>query len=329
MPNDPGSTSSNYNMSKSSLNSTRLPRRNKKAPFTKKPKAAKKVVVDNKQSQMINRLSKQIYHLEMSKYGKVQQNYHTLRSVINPTGAAPCCLDLTDFTCSRPTGPSGATGAGVYQHAGATNPQVTNWSIVPYSNNIYWENQNSDQPDTGSYLAMNATYFVEVKGVNALDNTRIRFDVISQRAEALALDNFDAAVLPETLGYMKHLAQPMGAASNRINPTFFKKYFTKTVFINSSKTDQYSKGTTANIMRFSFKIKPNKVCTQRVTRPTIGSLDPAAEVNNGNFGPENVHPTQPLWLVISTDDLSSIGDAVSVDISRRIVWRDTIGAAVF
>ncbi len=326
--NQPSSTGNNNNMRRYALKGK--PKFNKKAKFPKKPKQAKKYQVDSSQSAIINKLSKQVFALQMSKYGKVQQNYHTLERSLIPTQQGPLCLDLTDFTCARPASPQGGSGAQIYQHVGGgSNPPVSQWTIQPYTSNFYWKEQNKDQPDGGAYLAMSATYFVEVVGVNSLDNTRIRFDVISQKPEGI-LPNTVAGttnVLPDTLGELKHLAQPMGSSSNRINPVYFRKYFAKTVFINSTKSDPNVKGTTANIMRFSFKIKPNKLCTQNLTNPSVGNLDPQPEVLSGNFGPANVHPCQPLWLLISTDDQSPLGDAVSVNMSRRILWRDTIGSA--
>ena len=335
--NQPSSTGSNYNVPKGA--STKIPKRNKKAKFRKVPKVAKKAKIDNQQSAIINKLSKQVHSLQMAKYGKVQQNYHTLRTALLPTGAKPCCLDLTDFTCYRTVTPGevGATsdGAIVYQHTGGNLPsEISKWTVVPYQDNYYWNVQNLDAPDGGAYLAMNATYFVEVQGINALDNTRVRFDVISQKASGI-IDQPGAQlqVLPNTLKYMKHLAQPMGANSNRINPVYFKKYFSKTVFINSQPPSEQTTGfkthaTTANIIRFSFKLKPNKLCTQRKTNPTVSNIDPQNAEPRGNFGPYNVHPCQPLWLVISTDDQSTIGDAVQVNISRRIMWRDPVGQAI-
>lgn len=326
--NQPQSTSSNHNQSKAARG--KPPRRNKKAKFSKPPPKARKAKVDNQQSSIINKLSKQVYSLQMSKYGKVQQNYHTLDEVLIPTSSSPLCLDLTDFTCNRPDNPSAPAGALVYQHIPGVGPPSTpsKWTKQPYEDNYYWKNQNQDQPDGGAYLAKSATYFVQIRGVNALDNTRIRFDVVSQKPNSI-IGSASASnlFLPDTLTHMKHLAEPMGSASNRINPIYFRKYFSKTVFMNSTKTDGNTKGTTANIIRFSFKLKPNKLCTQQVTNPTVGNLDPALEIPRGNFGPYNVHACQPLWLIISTDDRTALGDAVEVNMSRRIVWADTIGSA--
>lgn len=343
--NDPGSTSSNYNQSRSAAK-PRAPRRNRKVPFQKPARKARKKIVDNKQSKMINKLSKQVYQLQMQSYGSVQQNLHTLDRTLVPTAATPCCLDLTDFTCERVVnGVAVSHGARVFQ-ARTLAPQwgaVSKWKKSSYiQDNYYWKEQNQDQPDTGKYLAMNCTYFVEVFGNPNLDNTRIRFDLIAQKPEAIHPQAVVGAstpqtprVLPFSLTHLQQLAVPH---INRINPVYFKKYFTKTIFINSSKTNANTKGTTANIQRFSFKLNPNKIMSQVETNPQVGDVPIVdettgvvglqAEIPHGNFGPLNVSPLQPLWLLISTDDqVSSVGDQVNIKMSRRVVWRDAVGGS--
>lgn len=337
--NMPMSTGSNHNQ-KPENRKTLPPKRNKKMRYQKPNTKAKRV--DNKQSAAINKLSKQVYSLQMKSFGSIQQNLHSLARPLIPTSTTPLCLDLTDFTCERGNVPAGTfqQGARVFQ-AGPLPPYystASNWERNAVTiDNLYWKNQNADQPDTGKYLAMNATYFVEVKGRPNLDNTRIRFDVISQRPEAILQPSPSSVplVLPDSLKYCTHLAQPH---INRINPVYFKKYFSKTVFINSSKNDAQTKGTTANIQRFSFRITPKKIVEQVQTNPELGygavvdentgTVGLQQEEPLGNFGPRNVSPTQPLWLVISSDDdIASVGDQVEVLMSRRVVWRDHVGAA--
>ncbi len=336
--NQPMSSSSNHNTKRSRRS---VSKKGKKLQFQRYKKtglsAAKRV--DNKQTAAINKLSKQVFSLQMSKYGKVQQNYHNMVEVIKPTGTQPICFDMTDFTCER----SGYNQAGgsIYQYQAPNVAEVTNWHRNDILlNNYYWENQNQDAPDTGSYLAMDATYFFEIKGNRNLTDTRIRIDIIAQKPGAVLPDAAGAAttslVLPATLGYFKHLTRPY---LNRINPSFFKKYLTKVIYINSSKTDPNVKGTTGNNMRFSLQIKPNKLCVQNETNPTIGGAifqndtDPAVppalepEYAQGNFGPLNVPSEQPLWCMISSDDPAGGTQEVEVLVSRRIRWRDAIGSA--
>jgi len=344
--NQPSSTGSNYNQMRSSH--ATAPKKMRAVKYRKYKKTGKPAQkrVDNKQTSAINALAKKVYQLELSKYGKVQQNFHKLERTLVPTNVQPLCFDLTDFTCARNI----VSGGAVWQHGlvPPVNVSPASYWIKAQSANYYWNNDNDDQPDGGAYLAKMATYFVEVIGNVALSNTRVRFDVISQKSNAL-LPNAQSIVdqnLPDTLNDMKHLAE--FGTCNRINPTFFKKYFTKTVYLNSSKLDRARKGTTSNNIRFSFTIRPNKVCIQNETNPQVGGgivaddtdptiMDQQVEIDRGNFGPNNVPATQPLWCLISTDDPKDPDPLppgqqphkVEVRIHRRIVWADALGSSSF
>lgn len=355
--NQPSSTSSNHNQSKDAQK-RRPPKKNKKSRTYRSNKKT-----DKAQSAMINKLSKQVYKLQMASFGKVQQNFHSLTKSLIPTNTRPLCFDLTDFTCIRGPVTAGTPdrrryGGHVYQHTGGTpQDRVSNWernSVV--LDNPYWKQENFDQPDTGAYLCMNCTYMVDITtyggGANqagavldtGINNARIRFDIIGQRPEGVLPNPSSgtgvpvSATLPETLGHMKHLCEPH---LNRINPSYFKKYFSEVLYFNSSKTSNV-KGTTANKMRFSFKLKPNKICRQNQTNPQVGGsivqyddvlqIGQQVEIDGGNFGPLNVNPTQPLWCVISTDHIHDNSSPArhpyfSVNISRRVVWRDELGGA--
>lgn len=342
MANQPFSSSSNRNVRNTARNA--VPKKpSKKVEYRKHSKKGlpAQKMYDNKQTNAINKLQKQVYGLQMSKYGKTQQNFHTLSGTLGLPAHPllpnnPMCLDLTDFTCQRGV----INGGSVYRlGVGTAIEQIANWERNALAlDNFYWENQNEDQPDTGAYLAMDATYFVEVSGGRALSNVRIRFDVIAQKPDAVipsaATATTESLALPDTLVYMKSLCQPH---LNRINPSFFKKYMTKIIFINSDKQNLYNKGTTANKMRFSFTIKPNKLCIQNETNPQVGGgiiendttlvQEQQEEYDRGNFGPLNVPATQPLWLLISTDDGNDDNLNVNIKISRRIRWKDTLGSS--
>ena len=353
--NQPISSGSNHNQS--SYSKDKAPKRNKKLKFRKPKKTAK--TVNNKQSAMINKLSKQVYKLQMSSYGKVQQNFHQLYGrPLTVSNLKPICLDLTDFTCSRgpeTAGVPASYGAEIYQLVppNIAPSSVNHWRIKPpsatYGENLYWKDQNLDQVDTGAYLAMSATYFVEVEGLPVAQNTRVRFDIISQKPDAILPAERIVApatplpkLLPDTLRYLQNIADP---TENRINPVYFKKYMSKTIFLNSTKGNtagSTTRGTTANKMRFSFRITPNKLCVQSETNPQVGDgvvindnpppVDGAQpEYPRGNFGPRNVPATQPLWLLISSDnklDPNPLNNLVQVKLSRRVVWRDHIGSSM-
>lgn len=319
--------------SKSGTNKNKVPRKYKKIKSSGKGKKT-----DKKQNSMINSLSRDIYKLKMSQFGSVQINYHRLTAVLTPIDTKPLCLDLTDFSCTRVSALGvNIPGADVFQ-AAATGTTVSSgiahWGITGTNvlNNIYWNKVNADGPDTGKYLAMKMTYFISVTGDRNLDNTRIRFDVVSQRpgtvtTQLTPLPANAPLVLPFTLGYFRQL---VGGIDNRISSQHFKKYYSKTIYINSvpSGTGDVH-GTTGNTQNFSFTFTPNKLCVQNVTNPvfTPGNQS-TADIGLGQWGPNNVPFTQPLWLIISTDDkVATVGDAVNIKIARKIVFRDHIGSA--
>ncbi len=355
--NQPISSGSNQNQSKYAKD--KAPKHNKQLKYRKHKKTgvSQEKRVDNKQTKMINKLSNQVYKLQMKSYGKVQQNFHVLYGrPLTVNRLQPICLDLTDFTCARGPEVAGlpfSFGAEIYQLVppNLAPSSVNNWRIKPpsatYGDNLYWQHQNLDQVDTGAYLAMSATYFIEVEGLPVAENTRVRFDVISQKSESILPAQRIVApatpltkLLPDTLRYFQNIADP---TENRINPTYFNKYMSKTVFLNSTKgntTGSTTRGTTANKMRFSFKLNPNKLCVQSETNPQVGDgivqndnppPDDGAQVEypRGNFGPRNVPATQPLWLLISSDNEqdADLGN-IQVRLSRRVVWRDHLGSSM-
>ena len=290
--------------------------------------------VDNKQTAQINKLTDQVYQLQMSKFGNTQQNYHSVAEQLKPTGTGPICFDMNDYTCER----GQVLGGNIYQHIPGVIDvsSVSHWIRNTQGQNYYWQNQNEDQPDGGSYLAMDATYFFSLRGNRSLSDTRVRVDVIAQKSEtafpAGVGINQESLSLPDTLGEFKHLCDPF---QNRINPTYFTKVLTKIVYINSSKTDPHVKGTTGNRMRFSVTVRPNRVMIQNETNPQVGggivAFDSGGtgeqqEYDRGNFGPLNVPVTQPLWCILSTDDPAG-GNEVICEISRRIRWKDALGSA--
>ncbi len=337
--------SSSSNTNTNSSRRQMAPKRSKKVKFQryKRTGVSGQKRTDNKQSSAINNLQKKVYKLEMSKFGQVQQNYHSAASILKPTDKKPIVFDMKDFTCER----GEILGGRFWQYdptVAVNEPfliQPSNWFRSTALGEHYWGSQNDDQPDGGSYLALDSTYFFEVKGSRALSDTRVRIDIVSQKATASTIGQGSAVApqslaLPNTLRYLTDLAQPY---KNRINPSYFKKYISKVIYINSSKTNPGVKGTTGNTMRFSLKLKHNSVCIQHQTNPQVGGgiiqlegdpLPPFSEepeLIGGNFGPYNVPIDQPLYCIISTDDSGGTAspDEVQVLVSRRVRWRDALG----
>jgi len=295
-------------------------------PKTKKP--TRNYVKNN--SKAINDLSRDIKKLKMSQYGRVQQNFQIANNTVSPTAALPVLFDATDITCFRERGGQiFSQGCRMWQY----NPlgvlgNPGGFNIQDNLGNPFWENQNNDIVNGGCYFPTYIKYFFEISGNRSLDNTRVRVDFFSARTNThiQSTSVADITRLPTALNHLSEMASPQ---ENRLNKVFFKRYITKTVFINSSKTDQYTKGTTSNIKRFNITLHPKKARYQADTTPdTKNDPDvPAGLIDTGTFGPYNVPAEAPLWCLISTDDLLATGDSVVVNISRICRWRDPIGSA--
>lgn len=338
--NQPINQSSNHNASREMNQSKRPPKKNKH--LNVKGKKAPRKRVDKQQNSLINKLSKQVYSLQMSKWGKIQQNFQTVLEPFYVTEGQPAVFDLTDVSCKRTNSVGALThnGCRIYRApaVGSETEILPNiWSIdsTYINNNFYWAEQNKDGPDTGGYFLDSVTYFIKVTGRQSLDDTRIRFDVVSQKPGTLdgrtvptgPGGSSSALVLPWTITSFKGLV----GARNRINPIYFKKYFSKVVYINSTPApDSGLHPTTGNTQMFSFKLKPKKAVFQKKTDPLYmpGQL-PASGALDSPYGPDNIGSyLTPLHLIISTDDpVANNGDQVSITMSRRVVFRDMMGSA--
>ncbi len=298
--------------------------------ITKPKKTTKASIQRNAVS--VYTLAKQVKQLKMSQVGEIQRNFQNLvADFLIPTAKYPLLLDTTDFSCFRAIPGPGlvAQGAQVYQNDGLGNIiPVSGFNVQDWFNNPFWSRQNTDLCDTGKYLPVWAKYTIRIEGDRALDNTRVRFDLFSANAKAIVPGAGAApatnVILPSALVHMNDMANPV---LNRLNPTYFKRYRTKTKFMNSSKTDPNVKGTTANIQYYTFTIHPKKMKYQATSQPD-NPQDPSPEIQDGNFGPLNIPVDSPLWLMISTDDLTATAsDRVKINISRECKWRDGLGSA--
>lgn len=300
-------------------------------PAAPKVKKTVKTYV-RKNAYKIADLKRDVMFLKRARHGAIQQNLQTTDgSPMFPTRSFPILTDLTDFTCYRPatTVPPvpARDGCRFYQYS-PTGLQTTGiYTINNFNNSPYWKNQNVDTVDTGKYMPVMARYTIRVEGRNSLDNTRVRIQVFQARSSAIIPFNASGVTsLPSGLTFLDNMADP---TLNRLNPVFFKEYrrLGKTIFINSTKTDSQTKGTTGNIFYYTFTIRPKKMKYQTLTVPNTPN-DPNEGPDEGAFGPLEISPESPLWMLVSTDDDVGVpNQAVSVRVSRRCMWRDPIGSS--
>lgn len=308
------------------------PRRKRRPAAPPAKKTVKSYV--RKNAYKIADCKRDIHFLKMARFGSIQINFQKTNRQLIPTKTRPVLFDMMDFTCLRPAAAPvpQSDGAILYQYntAGTSLTQASLWHInSSLALNPYWLGQNRDIPDTGKYLPVSAHYTFRVVGEPKLDNTRVRIQVFRVKPRTFIPNTqttpTNNLVLPTAMNNLESMASPI---ENRLSRVHFKCYADKWIFLNSTKIDLSTKGTTSNIQYRTIKINPKKkrVRTQALTNPPVkGSTDPAFE--EGNFGPLQCPVTEPLWCLISTDDETAIGDYVSVLISRRLVWRDPVGMA--
>lgn len=311
--------------------------RSKKAVPARKPRATRAMAA-YKRSRAINVNRSMIRSLKKQMQGPIQKNFQKMTRAVVPISSRPVAFDLTDFTCYNVAKepPSTTTdGCRIYQYnnLGAL-ASVSSWSKASMIDNPFWASMNQDIPDTGQYLPVRVDYTFKMEGIPSLDNTHVRFDVFSAKPQVYAAGSINNdTVMPVCLKHMTALAE---GDQNRINSTFFRKYFTKHFFFNSHKVPATAanptQGTTSNIKYCKFSIRPKKVRHQKVTNP-IDPMDNRTEsgVDASNYGYLNVPINEPLWVVISCTDVTTLPvpstDFLSVTGSRMCVWRDELGGA--
>lgn len=306
--------------------------RSKKAVPARKPRASRKMAT-YRRARAINTNRSMIRSLKRQMAGPIQKNFQILDRAVVPISSGPVAFDLTDFTCrnvAQEAPGTITTGCRLYQYnpLGALT-EVSGWSKTVMASNPFWASVNQDIPDSGQYLPVRVDYTFKLEGIPSLDNTHVRFDVFSARPQVqTAGAQLNDTIMPVCLKHMNALAE---GDQNRINSTFFKKYFTKHFFFNSHKNQApTTQGTTGNIKYCKFSIRPKKVRHQKVTNP-VDVLDNRPEVPGGNYGYLNVPINEPLWVVISCTDVTTLPapdiDFLSVTASRMCCWRDESGGA--
>jgi len=306
-------------------------RRRKPSVAAPAPKKTVKTYV-RKNAFKIADIKRDVRFLKMARFGSIQINFQKTDRTLIPIKTRPVLFDMMDFTCRRDAAPPAPASSGClcyqYNVAGSAVQAASTWHInSTLAANPYWLGQNRDIPDTGKYLPVSAQYTFRIEGNPSLDNTRVRLQVFAVKSRTYVPNSVASnnLVLPTALNNLENMANPV---ENRLSRVHFKCYADKWVFLNSSKTNDDTKGTSANIKYKSIKVNPKRkhLRNQAVSNPET-PMDPDAEFPDGNYGPLNCPITEPLWCLISTDDESSLLDSVEVTISRRVVWRDPIGMA--
>jgi len=179
-----------------------------------------------------------------------------------------------------------------------------------------------------------------------LDDTRVRIDIIRQK-KAIQGDIWNpqqglSTFMPHIANGLKYLA---GFNSNEIPRDTFQVLQTRHVYLNSkgqanvadtAADRNTTDATTVPTKYCHIKLRLNKVCKQLESslNESTGADNIEQDVHTedhtdskGNYSFDNQHPLSNIWCVVSSDDATAIGsaltgDAVKVTVLRKCIWRD-------
>ena len=246
-------------------------------------------------------------------------------------------FDAADFCSSRTaTGGQQTTGCNVWQVnnllSGITS--ASQFTVLT-TNNALWAPSNADIVDGGRFKPVYAEYQIEVVGRRDIDDCWVQMDLFTQhhgfQQWNLGNDAFQR-FMPRALVNMGGMID-----QNELNPSLFKLYKRKRIYLNSQTSLSETQGsttgvtsTTGNTKFFKFRVAPKKQRKQLFTTPQVpGTVEqPDLQTGLGQYGYLQVDPRTPFWCMFSTTDRTSLdGDSLELKIRRHVVWRDINGSA--
>lgn len=287
-----------------------------KARRAAKAAAAKRIQAKARSNQ-VKTLASKVRRLDLAVKGSVQRNMQETSATVTPTAGYPLLFDITDFCYGA------SHGAKIYQKNSITSniegaAQFNAAEMGDVAAEKFWENNNLDvcnDPLSGKYFAQYAHMRFLISGNPSLDDTRVKISIFKMKRGSIrpqGADESHVLALPDSIDGLRYMVD-----TNFFNPTYFKVLYEKEVYIDSAgdvpeTTTQVN--TTGNSRHFELKwqfknLKINQVKTGQ------------------DYAPKNRTYTDPIWCLISTNDFSSVTDAVNVKIRRVVQWRDEFGAA--
>ena len=282
------------------------------------------------------RQDRQISTLFKLRYGPLQRNIQLSNTTIVINATQPVAFDACDFTSFR-TAPGGqqVTGCNVWQVNNLLTGITSASQFTVLTNNALWTPSNTDIVDGGRFKPVYAEYQIEVQGRRNIDDCWVQMDLFTQHHgfQQYNLANTGGPwqrIMPSALVNMGNMVDV-----NELNPSLFKLYKRKRMYLNSQTALTETQGatdgitsTTGNTKFFRFRVAPKKARRQMFTDPeTPGEIDnPDLQTGLGAYGYLQVDPRTPFWCMLSANDRTSLdGDSVQIRIRRHVVWRDING----
>lgn len=296
----------------------------------------------------VKSLGRQVMMNKRALQGKMQQNIQN-GPPLDMSNDAPIAFDLTDMSAFK-----SATDIGCifyqWNPVAGTIDNGGNWARNNFNANPFHLAENQDYPDTGGYYPVSTTIKFRIAWDGNPSNKRVAFHVFTLKPNAFVapLPGAATTLMPGCMEYLLNMADPV---SNQFSKTYFRVVKSKFIFFNSAAFEREggpdddpdeapAVGNTAAIKYCTFHFGPkffgHSQVRQRITRPSVGDLNIAGEVTDGNFGPAQRiiggksaggKSIGPYWIMISTDNTRGNVVPPIVTCLRINRWRDYIGQA--
>ena len=326
------SRTSNRRSNYSSLGKSRRTSKFTKARSLKKLSTRKRAIAGN---------ARAIKKLKFNQWGRIQSQVATTSPAIVTSGHPLL------FHVNNPL----TDNHGPYiWHVNMAGQVATMVPFVKHQSNSTHEfdsDMEHEFPNGPTLKMLRATYQFKFSGF--VDDTRVRIDFIRQKR--LDTDywnqNEEKQFLPHSLVGLKHLA---GFSPHELDKRCFQVLGTKHIYLNSKASrstldmaqDQDTvEGNTPPTKYCRVSLPLNKVFrqlnTNAIGQQTASDFGTASgqvpSDRNGQYGSswayDNQHPLKNIFCLISCDDQTAFdaaltGDAVKVEIIRKLTWQDRL-----
>ena len=317
------------------------------AAAQKKAKAKRTLTVRKARARPVKaivRNAKAIKRLKQEQYGPIQRQIsimHPNGGALHVTAGSPLLFQVNNIN-------TGIQGPYMWHINGFGNVNHTSHSFVKWADpaDMYHDKDDDHYPNGPKLKLLSVELEFEFSGF--VDCTHISVHIIRQKKMVdpnFYNQNKADQFLPMTLTGMKNIA---GFDPNRRDRSVFQVIAQKKIFMNS-KGSANVLDTIANVNTIEGSTAPCKTCKiyyrpNQVMKTLVSPTIEDADVHAGSHPPtvdatmrphssvwayDNLHPLASHWCLISCDDKTALGDivtgdAVSVKINRRLVWRDPI-----
>jgi len=293
---------------------------------------------------MVNRNASAIRTLQQQQWGPVQHQTSVVNQSMHVLKMHPLLLHVTNPNSGMHVGPfvfhQKSTGVCPYHTIAHGNAHFEVYTGQGPSAADMDAHDQFNVANGPKCMLRTVTLEFEFKGL--VDCTNIRVQVIRQKKSDTDFyqPNLEQQFLPWTLDGMTDMA---GFTPNRIDTSKFQILADRKIYMNSKGTANALDGvqdrntadpTTGPCKRASIYLKLNKVLKQlKSSVNQVNEIDDLDHNNGtgdwekGSYNHDNQHPLSNLWCLISTDDATAFGEALTGDvvtcnISRRLTWQD-------